>query len=343
VARTLYLGSAPTLQTASKGLEERQIKLGCVQAGESVSTFGDALRRLTDQATHLYVDGKRYWYSTQPSVTRMAQERAHQVKEEEVHVEIKRRIREELRDASRRADFTSVHVAPASAGDVPDEREARLVILGPEFPHSRGAADSKARKEALTLLEQRGAGPRLYRNTLVFLAPDQNRLEELEQAPCQFLAWRSIEVERETLNLDAFQSNQARTKREQSEAAVKQRIPETFHWLLVPEQPDPKGALEWQELRVQGVDGLAVRAGKRLRSEDMLVTQLAGTMLRRELDRIPLWSAEAGHLTIRQLMDYFAQYLYLPRLKDSRVLLDAIQACFLMDAPAQEVGASVLT
>lgn len=70
VARTLYLGSAPTLYTANRGLEDRQVRLGCAQPGESVAIFGDALRRLTDQATHLYVDGRRYWYPTQPSVTR---------------------------------------------------------------------------------------------------------------------------------------------------------------------------------------------------------------------------------------------------------------------------------
>ncbi|MGA1285184.1 MAG: Swt1 family HEPN domain-containing protein, partial [Prochlorothrix sp.] len=46
VARTIYLGSAPTLRAANRGLEDRRIKLGCVQPGESVATFGDALRRL---------------------------------------------------------------------------------------------------------------------------------------------------------------------------------------------------------------------------------------------------------------------------------------------------------
>jgi len=76
VARTIYLGSAPTLHSANRGIEERRIKLGCVQPGESVATFGDALRRLTEQATHLYVQEKRYWYSTQPSVARLAQDRA---------------------------------------------------------------------------------------------------------------------------------------------------------------------------------------------------------------------------------------------------------------------------
>ncbi|MFN6484499.1 MULTISPECIES: hypothetical protein [unclassified Nostoc] len=64
VARTIYFGSAPTLRAANRGVEDHRIKLGCVQPGESAATFGDALRRLTDQSTHLYVDSTRYWFST---------------------------------------------------------------------------------------------------------------------------------------------------------------------------------------------------------------------------------------------------------------------------------------
>src|SRR5262249_53724111 len=79
VARTLYLGPAQTLNGASKGLEDRGLRPGCVQPGESVATFGDALRRLTDKATHLYVAGRRYWLSTPPTVTRLADDRAGQL------------------------------------------------------------------------------------------------------------------------------------------------------------------------------------------------------------------------------------------------------------------------
>jgi predicted AAA+ superfamily ATPase len=47
VARTIYLGSAPTTAAAHRGLEDRRVKLGCVMPGESPAVFGDALRRLT--------------------------------------------------------------------------------------------------------------------------------------------------------------------------------------------------------------------------------------------------------------------------------------------------------
>src|SRR4029077_16153046 len=88
VARTIYMGSAPTQRASNRGIDDRQVKLGCVQPGESVATFGDALRRLTDKATYLYVDGRRYWYSTQPTVTRLADDRAGQLGDDELGDEI---------------------------------------------------------------------------------------------------------------------------------------------------------------------------------------------------------------------------------------------------------------
>ena len=43
-----------------------------------------------------------------------------------------------------------------------------------------------------------------------------------------------------------------------------------------------------------------------------------------ELDRVPLW--QGNHVSVRQLVAYFASYLYLPRLKEPGVLLGALSA-----------------
>ena len=80
VARTIYLGSVPTVAAAHRGLEDRRVKLGCVVPGESSAVFGDALRRLAASATYLYQDGTRFWYATQPTVTKLAEDRAEQIK-----------------------------------------------------------------------------------------------------------------------------------------------------------------------------------------------------------------------------------------------------------------------
>ena len=323
VARTLFLGSAPTANTANKGLEDRQIKLGCVQPGESPATFGDALRRLSDNANHLYLDNQRYWFSTQPSVTRLAQDRAAQLDRDTIHDEIVERLKKE---ASKRGDFARVYPCPATSGDVPDERTARLVILSPTASHSAKDATSDAYRAAREILDNRGNSPRRYRNTLVFLAADKTRLAELESAMRQFRAWKSIAEEAETLNLDPFGTRQAITQRTRADEAIAGRLPETYAWVLVPEVSDPTtqgGGVEWQERRLQGQDTLAARASRKLRDEDMLVTTFGGIRLRMELDKIPLWRGD--HVTLKQLAEDFAQYLYLPRLRDDEVLLAAVR------------------
>ncbi len=319
VARTIYMGSAPTMRASHRGIDERQVKLGCVQPGEAVATFGDALRRLTDSATYLYVDGKRYWYSTQPTVTRLADDRAGQLSDDQVSDEIIKRLREEART---RADFSKIHACVPSS-DIPDEKEARLVILGPDFPHANRDDKSAARREAAAILESRGSSPRNYKNTLVFLAGDANRLRELEQAVRQYLAWTSIWNERVPLNLDQFQTRQAETKRQSADEAVDLRITEAYHWLLVPGQPDPKGEVTWTDLKLQGQDRLATRAAKKLKNEECLLVQMGAVRLRTELDRVPLWTG--NHVSVKQLCEYMARYLYLPRLRDEQVLIAAIQ------------------
>ena len=320
VARTIYMGSAPTSGENNPGIDDRSIRLGCVQPGEPIGTFGDALRRLAERATFLYVDGNRYWYSTKPSVSRLAEDRAAQLEIHDVWAELVKRLRDA---AKQRGEFSGVHVAPDSSADVPDEMETRLVILGPERTHARNASDSAARRMAEEILTQRGNSPRHCRNALVFLAPDRQRLNDLEQAVRQSIAWDSILKEREPLNLTVFQINQAETRKGQAEDAIKSRIHETWLWCLAPEQTDPQGPIEWSELRVSGADSLPVRTAKKLIHEESLMTQLGPMRLKMVLDQY-LWR-DKSHLNTRTLWEYFASYLYLPRLRDSQVLARAIE------------------
>ncbi len=321
VARTLYLGSAPTAAAAHRGLEDRRVKLGCVMPGESPAVFGDALRRLAGAATYLYQDGPRYWYSTQPTVTKLAEDRAELFKRDpdKVAQELDRRLRDDLRKTG---DFSRVHPLPRSSADVPDDLDARLVVLSAEQAYSKEPG-SPAQAAAKTLLETRGSTPRLYRNTLVFLAADKVRLQDLDEALRKYLAWESIVAEKETLNLDPHQLRQAEEQKRTADGAVTARVPETYQWLLVPVQTSPQAAIEWQAFRLSGQDALAARASKKLRSDELLVTSFSGTRLRMELDRVPLWPGD--YVTIKQLIEHFASYLYLPRLKDSSVLLGAIR------------------
>ncbi len=321
VARTVYLGSAPTTTTANRGIDDARIKLGCTMPGETPATFGDALRRLAAAATYLYQDGARVWYSTQPTVTKLADDRAEEFrrKPDAVRGELERRLKADLRTLG---DFARIHAMPGATGDVPDELDARLVVLPPDAPHSREPG-SEAEVAARSILDNRGNSPRLYRNTLVFLAVDRVRWQDLDESLRRFLAWHSIVDKKDELNLDPHQTRQAETQRQAAQETVVARLPEAYQWLLVPEQASPQAPVQWNSSKLAGRGNLGELASRRLRSDELLLTSLGATILRKHMDDVPLWRGD--HVPVRELVSYFAQYTYLPRLTGPNVLVEAIQ------------------
>ena len=163
----------------------------------------------------------------------------------------------------------------------------------------------------------------------MFLAADKTRLQDLDEAVRTYLAWKSILSEKELLDLSPHQVRQAETQQAAADSAVTARLPETYQWLLVPTQANPQAAVAWQAIRLSGQEALAVRASKKLRHDELLVTSFGATRLRMEMDRVPLWRGD--HVALKQLVDDFGRYLYLPRLKEATVLLGAVRdGCALL-------------
>jgi uncharacterized protein len=331
VARTVFIGSAPSVaEQRVRGLEEVRIRLGCAQPGEPTAIFGDALRRLSSQLTYLYTDGNRYWYDTRPTVNRLAQDRAQGFSVEEVKAAITAR----LRKVSKNREFAAFHVAPLQTGDVADEARARIVVLQPEATHKRSLNGTAATKEARLILENRGTAQRLYKNMLLFIAPDENGMEALQTAVREYLAWESIQKEEEALNLDAQQRRQVKESLARSDETVDLRLREAYSWLLTPTQPDPLGPIEFQTNRISGDDNFYDRAARKLKQDGLLITEWSPDMLRMELDRFIWGEGKGWTVGVKQLWEYLAQYCYLPRLMDQEVLATAVrQGVRRADAP----------
>ena len=112
---------------------------------------------------------------------------------------------------------------------MPDDTDARLVVLGPDYPYSKEEG-SRALEAAKSILATRGTSPRMYQNTLVFLAVDQSRLQDLDEAGRRYRAWESILAEKETLDLSPHQVKQAETQKASADSVVTARLPETYQW-----------------------------------------------------------------------------------------------------------------
>ncbi|MDE2126912.1 MAG: hypothetical protein KGJ62_10010 [Armatimonadetes bacterium] len=253
-------------------------------------------------------------------VLHLAAERAEAVRDAMLLAETRKRLLLSSRDTG---CFSAIHVAPAFTADVPDTLATSLVILSPHHPHETpDAASDPALHISDSFLNFRGSGPRRYRNTLVFLAPDSRKVKSLYESIRALLAWRSIAHEGAALSLDAIQLAHARAQADDADAVVNRQIGEAWKWLLVPTQADPAAPIQWRELALEAGDGIASRCSARLCAEDLLLLELPPTVLRDEYDRLTGWLGSP--VPIAQLPGCFATYLYLPRLQSSRTLNDAI-------------------
>lgn len=325
VARTVMLGSAPTVRDQQvRGIEASRIRLGVIQPGENIANFNDALNTLTSSLAYLYTNpsGDRFWYDTRPTLRKTVEDRATQVSASDVEYEIETR----LRGLRKEQPFAGIHICPASSLDVPDEQTARLVILRPSDEYKVTNQNNKAMAAVTGTLNNRGNTPRIYRNMLAFIAPDQDLMLSLQQAVRLFIAWKSIKDDSEDLNLDAAQNRETDNNLRRSNETVDARVKEAYCWLLVPyidKNADMK-TIVWDAIKISGgTDSIISKAAKKMLQNEAIITQWAPTLLRMELDNV-LWR-DADNIAIKKLWEYLCTYCYLPRLANENVLNDSIK------------------
>lgn len=193
------------------------------------------------------------------------------------------------------------------------------MLLHPKRAHKRGVGDSDAIGFAKSATEHRGAANRTYRNMLVYLAGDRDRVDELERSVREYLGWSEILAREDDLNLTTSQRNQATERQAKASETTDARLLGAHQWALVPNgQP-----VEIQATKVEGqAASLAERVSRRLGNDGALTIQHAAPAIRHQLDTTAakLWAD--GHVTVGVLWRLYAEYPYMPRLRD-RAVLDA--------------------
>ncbi|MCX2966288.1 Swt1 family HEPN domain-containing protein [Gordonia aquimaris] len=323
LARTVFFGAAPTVApgASSKGIATQRVFLGTAIPGDVPGNFHSALNQLQDRATYFYSGSGKYWYDLQANITRTAKDQAERLHKEDVWAEIVQRLQTQGRS---RGDFAAIHVCPEVNADIPDTDEARLVVLHPKVAHKRGT-DSPAKEFAQQATEQRGSASRTHRNMVIFLAADEARLEELDNAVRDYLGWRHVLDNETDLDLTQNQKNQAAQRRDQAGQTASSRLLQTFTWALVPSaQKDISAPFVIREVKVEGQsESLAERACRRLGNDGDLSTRQAAATIRLSINKVPqIW--KDGHVSLGTLWGLYSQYTYMPRLRDRRVLDEGV-------------------
>lgn len=329
IARALFLGSAAAADTARKGIDRQRLFLGVAMPGDTLGNFGSSLQMLADQATYVYTEGGRSWYDRRPSINRFVADRAASYEPADVEAEAVTMLG---RLAGRAPEFGAVIVAPETSADVPEAEAARLVLLAPgQAVTGKAPSASGPGVEAMeSLLRTRGTGLRANANTIIGIAPDAAKWETAERLLRTAMAWRHVAGDSIIREHDFTQSEADLVKRKsrESEDAAMRELGRAWCWALHPVQTDGSAPFTVEAARVDGDEPrIAVRAAARLKKLELLITSFSPTALALDLEGPNLrakWNE--GRVDLGTLWSYYLRHPFMPRLRDKRVLIDAVAA-----------------
>ena len=345
-ARAVFFATAPHAGAPRGGMSGTGLRLSCAQPGDQIAIFGEALQEIASRSAHLYRDGDSYWYSPQPTLNKLATDRARDVSDERADRRIVELLREEQRT---RAGFPRVHTAPDNPTDIEDRRATALIVLPPSAPHDASAGPkSKGALAASETIERRGSGQRRYRNALIFVVADASNIGAARENARRERAWNSILKDRDLQqNLTQAQAEDARQQATRSLEALRHSIRGAWVHVLYP------APLEDGEDASHGRAGYVVRSTRlvnrggsksipqavwdKVGGDGTVIADMGPSNLLQSLD--PIWPDDRKHIAVKDIRDWFASYVYLPRLRDEATLDGAIQR-LVADLAAPYVYAS---
>jgi predicted AAA+ superfamily ATPase len=332
VARTLFLGSAPTsaaTKVSIRGVDRARVILGCLQPSHPSSIYSDALNRLADRLHYLNSSGDkaqdatRFWFDTRANLRREMEDRKRRFDDK---TEVRGKTAEALKRGVGNATFVDgVHIFTPH-GDVPDDGALRLVVLPPDKWYSR-EEPRFAVEAVLEWMRNNGPKPRYRWNRLVFFAADHGTLARLNDAARVALAWGSIvdDVKEGRLNIDLLQKKQAEKDLESAGEVLSRAARECYRWLLCPvqETPTDKPIVEAFSLNTTG--GSIGREMERVCVDNELVINTWSPIhLRAKLKEL-YWKETQPAIGAMAFWEDTLRYLYLPRLRNRDVLAQAIR------------------
>jgi hypothetical protein len=301
-----------------------------LQPGQTSATYVDALNRLADRLHYLNSSGDktqeatRFWFDTRANLRREMEDRKRRFDD---NTDVRGKIGEALKKMVGPASFfDGVHIFTPH-GDVPDDSSLRLVVLDPEFSHSRDLKQP-AEQAVLDYVRSNGTKPRYRGNRLIFLAPDMAVLARLRDTARVALAWGSIveDVKEGRLNIDLLQKKQAEKELQSAEEVVPRAARECYKWLLCPVQnsaTDPKPSVEAFPLNTTG-NSVGNEIERVCLENELVITTWSPIHLRTKLKEL-YWKDGKTSAEAMAFWEDTLRYLYLPRLKNRDSLSQAIR------------------
>jgi len=332
-SRTIFLGSAPSNAAQSaRGLLKERVLLGCGRPGDELAVYEDVFKRLRDRLHYLFGGNGRFWFDTHPNLRREMEARKEKVYFALIQETLKKLMESRIGKSS---FFSGLHVF-TPIRDIPDElgNGVRLVLLEPETVNSFSKANPEnTYKQVHAILGGGGVvrdpmpevKSRVYKNRVVFLAPDSGVIERVIDQCKSYLAWCEIEneVENGRLVLDTLQLKSLKQEKDSAYTHLGNVLMECYKHLIVPTAENERMIrLEVRTISCRGTKIVDVVRDVLLDSE-YVVQRYSPVLLKQVLDKY-YFSKGKKEVSIDQLWKDMCMYYYFQRLQNVDVLRDTI-------------------
>ncbi len=206
-----------------KGLSISDLKRYATTMDNPASVIAEAAEKLKGSLYFLQTHQDKFFFSNEPNLNRILLTKM----ENTGHDEIREREMQLLkRSISGRT--LKIVIWPETPGDIPDNRELKLVILREK--------DIDMIKK---IIETKGESPRVYRNTLLFLCPFEQERNRFIETLKRSLAYEYISSDK-TLSLKDEQHREVSRQIKHMEEDIREVLFGYYRVMIVPSKDSPK-------------------------------------------------------------------------------------------------------
>lgn len=200
LASAILLGSFGG-QGERAGYSTKDLKLAVGRPDLNWGYTDGALLALEERAFYLHTAsagnlGKRYWFGTKPTLTKLIVQYRNQFASQDFDAEIIRTLEDQV--SGLRTEPATWRVLVNPSADLPEQKALTLLIMPPACAYSENGtsvvrlAPSYTEQRLLELSQKCGTQDRHYRNTLLFLLPSPRGLNRLRNALCEVAALEAV-------------------------------------------------------------------------------------------------------------------------------------------------------
>ncbi len=211
-----------------------------------------------------------------------------------------------------------LHKLPKSPGDVDDDGQFRLVLLGSAFDGTVGDA---ARKDAVDYIRTHSSASdvRTFQNIVLVVTPSGQGLRLAEEQIANWMAWQEIEGSSLFRDLESFQQQTVRTRQRDSLKDATTAVKSAYELVLY---VDKTGAVQAKKITLGAQTLLeTLKQEKDLRIFDEKID--ASAIMPGGL--YPIWPSGVDSVVVGDLYQEFGKQPALPKLLRAKTVLNTIE------------------